>query len=173
MKKLMLAPFLLASLFLFNGELKAHPENSNSRITPTASATRWHMVGVASREEKVVRTFTYGNDCTYKDYSWYCNNNHDHVFELLNNWGYLETVALPINNVFYKSESMCRAEGNKMKQFLENDKQGSSRSYTHSHKVGTKKLPRPSGVYVTHSHGIPNAYRIRARFKCVKGTVDY
>ena len=171
MKKLLLAPFLLASLFSFSGELKAHPENLNSRITPTASATRWHMVGVASREEKVVRSVTYGNDCKRHGYYWYCNNNHDHVFELLNNWGYLETIPLPINNVFYKSESMCRAEGNKIRQFLENDVQGSSRSYEHSHRVGNKK--EPSGIYVTHSHGIPNAYRNRVRLKCIRGTVDY
>ena len=53
MKKLLLAPFLLASMFSFGGELKAHPENLNSKTTPTAAVNRWFLFSYAFREEKI------------------------------------------------------------------------------------------------------------------------
>ena len=100
------------------------------------------------------------------------SKSHLHIHELMNHWGYLESVDLPNTNIFYKSEAMCITEGNKIKQFLENDKYGRSRSLSHTHWIGDKTTTL-NASNITHTHGIRNAYRIRVRFKCVKGTVDY
>ena len=169
MKKILLAPFLLASLFSFGGELKAHPENSSSRITPTASATRWHMIAVASREEKILLDFSGGNGCNGGSY--YCKQKHNHNWELMDHWGFVESVAVPTNNIFYKSQAMCNAEGNKIKQFLENGRFSTSRSYEHTHEI--YKPNDYDYINTKHSHAISKGYRIRVYFKCIKGTVDY
>ena len=94
MKKLLLAPFLLGSLFSFGGELKAHPENSNSRPTPTAAVNRWFLFSYAFREEKNV-TMKVENSVGTK---------HTHPLNL-GSWGFGESVPVPSSFVAFTSQA--------------------------------------------------------------------
>ena len=54
MKKLLLAPFLLASLFLFCGELKANQDSgSQDGIQPMARSDQWQMLRFIFRYQKI------------------------------------------------------------------------------------------------------------------------
>ena len=191
MKKLLLAPFLLASLFSFGGELKAHPENSNSRPTPAASAERWYMVTIATQQRKVVTDFS---DCPLR-YYWYfspitglykastsptniCDPTHNHVVTF-SDWNDTEQTPIPPSNIAFKSLAECNIQARAIKRFYKSHPYDKT-IYSHSHYTGetgtSSEFPdlysRDSSKH-EHSTVVGDISRFYFKHTCIPGTVDY
>ena len=192
MKKLFLAPFLLASLFSLGGELKANPRYANSTPTPTASVERWYMVTIATNQRK---SFTGYTPCPLRSYWYYSNgtkvksqnkdsicreDKHNHSFTF-SNW--IDTDQAPVqpSNIAFKSLAECNAQARVIKDFYDSYRYDQTIS-RHRHWVsngpgGWDKKPNLwfRGSYDEHEHSTQGISTSRFNFvhKCIKGTVDY
>ena len=161
MKKLLLTPFLLASLFSFGGELKAHPTrmDSTSKRTPVAAVNRWYLLSYATREEKNI--YVYPNSKTLIK--------HDHSYTTIGTWGFGESVPVPPPSIAFKSQQECELQASRINSFYS---ERLPKDYEHTHTV----IPQSGfsdAVNITHTHRFPNAVRFKFKHECIKGTVDY
>ena len=189
MKRLLIAPFLLASLFSFGGELKANPRYSNSGKTPTASAQRWYMVTIATKQVKIpasfsscpLRNYYTSNNGTFNKSSSpanICDPSHNHIFTFSKWLDYESALGQP-NNIAFKSLAECNAQARNIKNFYDSHRFDGS-LLSHSHYLGEKggwgKKPNLYNKYSsTHEHTSELGETSRFYFihKCIPGTVDY
>ena len=195
MKKLLLAPFLLASLFSLCGELKANPRYSNSGPIPAASAQRWYMVTIATKQQKTATGFS---QCPLRNYWYYvyseekgkyikkrstvpapiCDHTHNHIFTF-SKW--IDTDQAPVqpSNIAFKSLAECNAQARAIKNFYDSHPyDGVILSHTHNlgEKGGWDKNPNlyyVNAAHHEHSAQLSSSSRFYFNHKCIKGTVDY
>ena len=191
MKKLLLAPFLLAILFSFGGELKAHPENSNSRPTPLASTQRRYMITIATQQRKVdtdlsdfpLNYFWYTSFVTGRETRSTSPTNiwgptHYHGFTF-SDWNDTEQAPVPPNTITFKSLAECNIQARAIKRFYKSHPFDKS-IYLHSHYTDEKSTSAEfpdlnSRYFDTHEHFsvIGDISRFYFKHTCILGTVDY
>ena len=156
-KKLLLAPFLLASLFSFSGELKANPVDLTSKRTPTAAVNRWYLLSYATREERNITMGLLSNPPL---------KHHHNSTLAIGTWGFGESVPVPPPSIAFRTKAACDVEALKIKSFYS---ARLPKDFSHEHYI-TDKGDRN---WISHTHRVPNAVRFKFKHVCIKGTVDY
>ncbi len=120
MKKLLLAPFLLANLFSFGGELKSHPDSSYELPNPRSSLSEsqsnsndvWYLL-------------------TQTEIQWKGNK-----YVPFKGWSTVAFEKLKISK--YGTRSICQRLASEKKRWINQIDLGRSREINYRHKVYTK-----------------------------------
>ena len=120
MKKLLLAPFLLASLFSFGGGLKANPVDSNSKPTPLSTEEVWQMVKVTLNLER--RPQGWGdNDCSPK-IKGACRPKHRHTSTNTSKFAIDDYDGIRGEDpMLFTTQSSCRSSAMALKSFYQSN----------------------------------------------------
>ena len=120
MKKLLLAPFLLARRFSFGGELMSDPVDSNLKPTPLSTEQVWQMVKVTLNLER--SPLGWGDDdCTPKIKSK-CRPIHRHSSTNTSKFGIREYDGIRAEDpMLFATLSSCRSSAMALKSYYKSN----------------------------------------------------
>ncbi len=159
MRKLLLAPFLLASLFLFGGELKANQDSSSQDgIQPMARSDHWQMLRFVFRYRK---SPLWGEDnCTPKKNDK-CIKNHRHIGST-GKFAISSFRGTDQGPMIFDSKSACINEAHSLKTFY-SSVPDTSYLY-HSHEV------KGEGDQYSHEHRSNNLMKYDFKYYCFQSS---
>ena len=165
MKKLLFAPFLLASLFSFGGGLKANPVDSNLNPTPLSTEEVWQMIKVSMDLER--RPLGWGdNDCSPKIIGA-CRPVHRHTSTNTSKFaidGYRGVRGE--DPMLFTTQSSCRSSAMALKSFYQSNLL--SQTIRHYHNVRVN-----AGVNGSrHDHNMIGAKKIDFKYICIRSTSE-
>ena len=162
MKRLLLAPFLLASLFSFGGELKANQDSgSQDGIQPMARSDQWQMLRFIFSYQKYP---LWGEDnCTRKKNNK-CLKNHSHTGST-GKYAIKDYDGVDQGPMIFDSSSACINAANNLKIFYGTIPE--RHSFSHRHEV--------KGQGSTwHSHNANQLHKIDFKYFCFQSsTIDF
>jgi len=163
MKKLLLAPFLLASLFSFGGELKANQDSSSQDgIQPMARSDHWQMLRFVFRYRK---SPLWGEDnCTPKKNDK-CIKNHSHIGST-GKFAISSFRGMDQGPMIFDSRSACINEAHRLKTFFSSIPE--TNSLYHSHEV------RGEGAQYSHQHRSNKLIKYDFKYYCFQSSsIDF
>ena len=164
MKKLLLAPFLLASMFSFGGELKANQDSSSQvDIQPMArSSDHWQMLRFLFRYRKYP---LWGEDNCSPKKNDKCIKNHSHIGST-GKFAISSFRGLGQGPMIFDSSSACINEANSLKSFYSSIPQ--TNSIYHSHDV------KGEGDQYSHRHHSDKLVKHDFKYYCFQSSsIDF